>query len=125
MHTAIDSTPAATATARVPRQPSPEAGPPAQQPQGQPTDAQESPAPPPARTKVRLTVDLTPTLHGDLKSWTAFAANELDLSGVAAADVVRILVRRLTMTRRDPDYDETLTPHLLEAVLHDLQNPKD
>ena len=121
MHTATDSTPAATA--RVPRQPNSGTGAGTKTEQPQDQTAQESLAPQPTRPK-RLTVDLAPALRDDLKRWTEFAANELGLPGVAAVDVVRILVRRLTMTRRDPGYDATLTPHLMETVLHDLQSPK-
>jgi hypothetical protein len=64
------------------------------------------------RTKpVRTTVDMTPELHRRLKRWTNDAAEELEASDVRLADVVRVLVRRLT---EDDD--------LSAAVIEDLRS---
>lgn len=74
---------------------------------------------------VRVTVDLAPPLHRRLKRWADFAAGELDAPSVAAADVVRALLARLTMVRSDPDYDPRVTELLSEVVLSDLRDLRD
>ncbi len=44
---------------------------------------------------IRLTVDLDPPLHADLRTWAASVAGELDVPRVVLADVVRVLIRLL------------------------------
>jgi len=66
------------------------------------------------RTKpVRTTVDMAPELHRRLKRWVADAADELEVTEVPLADVVRVLVRRLVD-------DEDLAAVVLED-LRDLR----
>lgn len=66
------------------------------------------------------TVEMDPGLHRKLSSWAVFAASELG-TPVTAGDVVGAVMRRLTMTRKDPGYDEALAPALIDAVLQDLR----
>lgn len=44
---------------------------------------------------VRITVDLTPERHRALKRWARDTADDLEVTDVPLADVVRVLVRRL------------------------------
>lgn len=66
------------------------------------------------RTKpVRTTVDMAPELHRKLKRWLGDAADELEVTDVPLADVIRVLVRRLTD-------DDDLAARVLED-LRELQ----
>jgi hypothetical protein len=79
-----------------------------------------SDARPVLRTKpVRLTVDMPPALHRRLKEFTTEAAYQLGAADVPAAEVIRLLIRRLTLTPRDDDYDPA-TADLVKALLADL-----
>jgi len=70
--------------------------------------------------KARMTVDMPPALRRRLKSWTGFAATELDVMEVAGAEVVRILIEMLTATRDDPAWDKEFTPALARRVLAEV-----
>lgn len=60
---------------------------------------------------VRLTVDMPPPLHRDLKRWANEAAAELDVADVPAAAVIRVLVGRLV---------DGADPGLADAVLQEI-----
>ncbi|MGV9227602.1 hypothetical protein ACWDPF_33600 [Streptomyces albogriseolus] len=70
--------------------------------------------------KARMTVDMPPALRRRLKSWTGYAATELDVMEVAGAEVVRILIEMLTATREDPAWDDQMTPQLARRVLGEV-----
>lgn len=73
------------------------------------------------RTKpARMTVDMPPALRRRLKSWSGYAAAELDVMDVAGAEVVRILIEMLTATRDDPAWDDQFTPQLARRVLGEV-----
>jgi len=67
-----------------------------------------------ARTKpVRTTVDMTPELHRRLKTWTAGAAERLDVVEVPLADVFRVLVRRLV---EEKDLEDQVVADLRDGM---------
>jgi hypothetical protein len=59
----------------------------------------------------RLTVDLPPDEHRGLRAWCNDAAGELDVSSIAQADVVRVLLKEL---RRDTALAERVLDVLAE-----------
>lgn len=70
------------------------------------------------RTKpARMTVDMPPALRRQLKAWTGYAANRLDVMDVAGAEVVRILIEMLTATPESRAWDQDFTPDLARRVL--------
>lgn len=78
------------------------------------------------RTKpARMTVDMPPTLRRRLKSWTGYAAGQLDVIDVADAHVVRILIEMLTATPDDPAWDNEFTPALARRVLDEVSSRLD
>lgn len=70
--------------------------------------------------KARMTVDMPPALRRKLKSWTGYAATELDVMDVAGAEVVRILIEMLTATPDDEAWDNDFTPALARRVLGEV-----
>lgn len=68
---------------------------------------------------VRVTVDMPPPLHRRFKEWLGAAAEDLDVADVAGAEVVRILVARLTSATteagRDPGVQD-LVEHVLDEL---------
>jgi hypothetical protein len=64
-----------------------------------------------------MTVDMPPPLHRRLKSWSGWAAGQLDVADVPAAEVVRILVELLTS---DPAESELARP-MVQAVIEELR----
>jgi hypothetical protein len=78
------------------------------------------------RTKpVRMTVDMPPALHRKLKQWTGYAAGQLDVADVAAAEVVRILVEILAAQPQDDAWDPEFSPVLARRLLGELRNRLD
>ncbi|QWA26633.1 hypothetical protein KJK32_45415 (plasmid) [Streptomyces sp. JCM17656] len=78
------------------------------------------------RTKpVRMTVDMPPALHRKMKRWTGYAAGQLDVADVPAAEVVRILVDILSATPEEPAWDAEFSPALARRVLRELSNRMD
>jgi hypothetical protein len=83
--------------------------------------------PPPRRASemrmkpVRMTVDMPPPLHRSLKSFSAWAAGQMDVADVPAAKVVRILVEMLTA---NPEEAEFARP-LVSAVMQELRRQQD
>lgn len=67
-------------------------------------------------TPIRLTVDLAPPLHTEVKRWTNRAALHLDLTDVRLAQVARALLAELT----EPDPERRL-PGLEARVLARLK----
>ena len=51
--------------------------------------------PAPRTHPIKMTLDLSPVDHRHLRRWCTEAADELGLSGVAAAEVVRVLLRMM------------------------------
>ncbi|WP_457541699.1 hypothetical protein [Streptomyces filamentosus] len=58
---------------------------------------------------IRVTLDLKPKQHRELKRWCNGAAAELDLSAVALAPVLRLLGEELV---RNPELAETIKAEL-------------
>lgn len=69
------------------------------------------PAPQPRAKPVRITVDLPPSRHDDMKRWNLEAARELGRSRITAQDLVNTLVHRVLS-------DETLS----RKIRDDLRN---
>lgn len=68
-----------------------------------------------ARTKpVRTTVDLSPELHRKLKTWTASAAERMDVVEVPLAEVFRVLIKRLVE-------DSDLADQVVTDLRHGMQ----
>jgi hypothetical protein len=73
------------------------------------TEAPRVEAPPPVRTDpIRVTLDLSPRQHRDLKQWCNRAAIEGDLPQVALAPVLRILGDLLTGDTDNPGLADAL-----------------
>lgn len=62
---------------------------------------------------MRTTVDMTPELHRKLKTWTAGAAERLDVVEVRLADVFRVLVKRLV---EDENLEDQVVTDLREGM---------
>jgi hypothetical protein len=68
-----------------------------------------------------MTVDMAPALHRRLKSWTTYAAEQLDVADVPAAEVVRSLVDLLTNVQRSPEVRQLLVAAVLEELREQRQ----
>jgi hypothetical protein len=83
------------------------------------TEAPRTQAPAPVRTDpIRVTLDLSPRQHRELKAWCNAVAVEAGLPQVALAPVLRILGE--VLASEDPD-DPDLTDALRAVVKHELE----
>jgi hypothetical protein len=62
---------------------------------------------------VRITVDLAPLAHRELRAWCADAAVRLEVPTVPAADVVRVLV---DLVAHDPDLADRVRAALADRL---------
>lgn len=62
---------------------------------------------------IRVTLDLAPKQHAELKRWCNAAAAELDLSAVGLAPVLRLLGEELV---KNPELADTIKAHLREQA---------
>lgn len=75
-------------------------------------DTGPQPHPEPVRGKpVRITVDLPPSRHDDMKRWTLDTARELGRTRITAQDLVNTLVHRMLS-------DETLAQQVKDDLRH-------
>jgi hypothetical protein len=72
------------------------------------------------RSKVRLTIDMPPSLHRRLKQFANAAALELDVVDVPVSVIMRALATRLTLRRGDDGYDLEVEK-LVDQVMADIR----